>query len=149
MKNNKSEVTSAQVAEPSKSKKGATPAKSTQKVKAESTEKAKAKKPIVKAKNEEAIAEKVRETLYIYPASVMEPKIEGERQRRKKAFRQDMRKNLKNLVKALRNVKKAEPLDLKEVKVAKKNLQNFCNEHLTSSGLEKFSKHLKFEKLLA
>ncbi len=138
----KAEVKSAQVAETSKSTKGATPAKSTaSKAKAEVTKKEK-----VITKNKETVAEATKERvlLYHYPALVAEGKTEGERQRRKKQFRQEMRGKIKTLLKNYKALKGKG--DEKAVKDARIALKNFVKENLTPAGQSKFKVGFLFEK---
>ena len=150
MKKGKNEVISAQVAEPSKKAKSATPAKSTEKVKADSTKKEKApnveKKAKVIGKNKETIAKETKERvlLYHYPPIVAEGKTEGERQRRKKGFRQETRGKIKTLLKNYKK-QKAEGNE-KALKEARLILKNFAQETLTKEGKEKFKVGFLFEK---
>jgi site-specific DNA-adenine methylase len=141
MKKGKNEVISAQVAESSKQAKSATPAKSTKKVKAEVEKKAE-----VISKNKEEIAEATKERvlLYVYPPIVAEGKTEGERQRRKKGFRQETRSKLKTMLKNYKK-QKAEGNE-KVVKEARAALKNFAKETLTIEGQSKFKLGFLFEK---
>lgn len=101
----------------------------------EGSEKPAKKKSVVK-KNEEVIAEKVeREVLYQYSDEVLSAKSEGERQRRKKAFRQTQRQELARLLKKYQAAKKGEPKDRKEARIA---IKTFAKERLTAAGIAKF-----------
>lgn len=97
----------------------------------------KAKKDPVAKKTEEIVKEKAeREVLYNYPPSVLEAKTEGEKQRRKKAFRQDMRGKIASLLKKYKSAKASK--DKEAIKKARIDIKKMAKENLTESGIAKF-----------
>jgi hypothetical protein len=135
MKNTKGS-TSAQVAEPSTSKKSAKPANSNApQSKSSTTKPAKAK---VKEENTKVIAEVTKEriVIYNYPEDLTKGKSTGEQQRKKKEFRQGIRTKVRSMLKHYKAAKKSK--DEKAVKEAKVALKAYAKEHLTPSGFEKF-----------